>query len=69
MRRYFTRAEALITQKEISSWRDDIPLLPHLSVHELEPIPCFTGLLDAHEAPLFALNERLPIGFTHRYAS
>ncbi len=67
MRRYYAGSRPLTNQKEACSWLDDFPMLPQLAVHELDHSPRDTGLVDASGISIFALSERLPIGFTHHY--
>jgi hypothetical protein len=57
MTRYFTAPRA--------DWDDDAKALDHLArtVHEPEPKPRDTGLLDAAGKKLWAMDDRQPIGF------
>mgnify|MGYP000930187892 FL=1 len=47
------------------AWDSDGPMAerPTMTVHEAVPAPQPTGLLDAHGAPLYRIEERNPIGF------
>lgn len=67
MRKYkvITRLNTKITSKDMY---DDDPLLPSLTVYDLDNSPVDTGLVDSKGDPIFSYMERSPIGFTNRLA-
>jgi hypothetical protein len=62
MKRYLTRRSR---SADIDKGPDAETYLAR-TVHELDPTPFDTGLLDAFGAPLFAAYEMDPIGFIRR---
>lgn len=67
MRKYKVITKAIKAKQD---WMyDDDPLLPGLTVFELDNSPVDTGLVDQRGEPIFAYVERNPIGFTNRLAA
>lgn len=45
------------------------PFLPNLNVYEPDDSPVYTGLVDMHERPIYAIPDKPLIGFTYHKSS
>lgn len=63
MAKYVAIAHPAAWSDSCLSWQDR----PTCVVHEDDPAPKPTGLVDASGTPLYRLSERIPIGFHNRF--